>query len=158
MAGVRCVELGLDHDHGILYGGTLRPFDVGADGRCDCPHTGAWTPFFSFSLPWEDIEKRCQEAELKNAVDAAQRSLAMPHSEDVLATLLSVHLVGGTKDLVEHLHGATMRTEVVLSLIAQLRDSGYPGYTDECNSDAAVRSRMKELYDSRYCAGPLHSA
>ena len=104
----------------------------------------------------EDIEKRCQEPELKNAVDAAQRSLALPHSEDVLATLLNVfYIVGGTKDLVEHLEGATMRTEVVLSLIAQLRDSGYPGYTDECNSDAAVRSRMNELCESKYGVGPF---
>ncbi len=74
----------------------------------------------------------------------------MPHSEDVLATLLNVHIVGGTKELVEHLEGATMRTEVVLGLIAQLRDRVYPGYTEACNSDATARSRMHELYESKY--------
>ncbi len=47
--------------------------------------------------------------------------LALPHNEDVLAALLSVRIVGGTKDLVEHLEGATMRTEAVLSLIGELR-------------------------------------
>ncbi len=111
-------------------------------------HRRAETILASVSLG--RYREACQEAELKNAIDAAQRSLALPHSEDVLALLLNVHMVGGTKDLVEHLEGAAMRTEVVLSLSSQLRDSGYPGYTDECNSDAAaaVRSRVNELYES----------
>jgi hypothetical protein len=134
----------------IPYGHLMLESMEGATAR-----TQARGNLFSFTLPWEDIEKRCQEAELKNAINAAERSLTLPHSEDVLATLLNVHIVGGTKDLVEHLEGATMRTEVVLSLIAQLRKSGYPGYGDDCNSDAAVRGRMSDLYESKYGVGPF---
>ncbi len=39
-----------------------------------------------------------------------------------------------------------MRTGVVIALIAELRDSGYPGYRALFNSDAAVRARASELY------------
>ena len=39
-----------------------------------------------------------------------------------------------------------MRTAVVLALIAELRNSGYPGYRSKFNTDAAVRQRAEELY------------
>ena len=65
---------------------------------------------FSFSLPCEDIEARCKEANnnWSKATKAVQASIALPHTEEVLATLVNVHIVGGTKDLVEHLAGATI--------------------------------------------------
>ena len=39
-----------------------------------------------------------------------------------------------------------MRTAVVLALISELRDSGYPGYRGKFNTDAAVRQRAEDLY------------
>ena len=47
-----------------------------------------------------------------------------------MATLVNVHIVGGSADLVDQLEGATMRTAVVLDLIDALRKSGYPGYEE----------------------------
>ncbi len=81
---------------------------------------------FSFALPWEDIENRCREARAawSENLQAVKNTTCLPHSEEILATLVNVHIVGGTKDLVEHLAGATMRTEVVLGLSAELRLSG----------------------------------
>ena len=54
---------------------------------------------FSFAMPWEDIEKCCaaamantpslQRAELEQIRD----KLRLPHGEEVLASLLNVHIV-----------------------------------------------------------------
>ena len=54
---------------------------------------------FSFSMPWQDIEKCCAAA-IAN-VPALQRAelegiraqLRLPHSEEILASLLNVHVV-----------------------------------------------------------------
>ena len=107
---------------------------------------------FSFMLPWEDIERRCVEAQdsWETAIKASRKSLELPHSEEVLATLVNVHIVGGTIDLVKYLEGATMRIEVVMKLIDELRGSGYPGYMAEFNDAAAVKKRMEEMYGERY--------
>jgi hypothetical protein len=48
-----------------------------------------------------------------------------------------------------------MRTSVVFSLIADLRASGYPGYSSRWNSEAAVKQRMEELYIKKYGEGPF---
>ena len=103
---------------------------------------------FSFELPWEDVSARCKEAETAwyAAATAAKRSCALPHDEDVLATLVNVHIVGGSAEAVAELDGAAMRTEVVLALISELRESGYPGYRGKFNTDAAVRQRAQALY------------
>ena len=112
---------------------------------------------FSFSLPWEDIEERCQEAtrQWQDTCQHAKESITLPLGEDILAALVNVHIVGGSKDLVCHLEGATMRTDVVLALIAELRSSGYPGYAAPCNAEEAVRQRMKEMYVDKYGQGPF---
>ena len=69
----------------------------------------------------------------------------------MLSLLLNVHIVGGAKDLVEHLEGATMRPKVVECLIEDLRMSGYPGYeANGLNSRERVQQRMKELYEIPY--------
>ena len=69
----------------------------------------------------------------------------------MLSLLLSVHIVGGTKDLAEHLEGATMRPAVVERLIDDLRRSGYPGYeANGLNSQDRVQERMKQLYGIPY--------
>ena len=89
---------------------------------------------FSFILPWEDIERRCREAmETAHLIDRRTgrratvpdgSNIALPHDEALLATLVNIHVVGGHKDLGEHLKGATMRPAVVEALIAGLRASG----------------------------------
>ena len=68
---------------------------------------------FSFELPWEDVSARCKEADTAwyAAATAAKRSCALPHDEDVLATLVNVHIVGGSAEAVAELDGATLRTE-----------------------------------------------
>ena len=103
---------------------------------------------FSFELPWEDVAERCRDAQKqwKTARSAAYNSCRLPHDENVLATLVNVHIVGGSAEAVSELQGATMRTAVVLALISELRKSGYPGYRSEFNSEALVRERAKEIY------------
>ncbi len=125
------------------YGHLMEESMEGAQAR-----TYARGNLFSFSLPWEDIEKRCVEAD-KNwavAVEAAKRSVALPHDEDVLATLVNVHIVGGSKNLVEALQGAKMRTGKIQELIRELRNSGYRGYMAEANSEAEVEQRIQTLF------------
>ena len=132
------------------YGHLMREKMDGPEAR-----TMARGNLFSFSLPWEEIEARCKEASAnwERAVGDAGETMPLPHSEDVLAALVNVHIVGGTKDLVEHLAGATMRCDVVLWLIAQLRASGHPGYEAEINSEAHVHDRMQRLYRDPYGDG-----
>jgi len=125
------------------YGHLMLEEMEGAQAR-----TAARGSLFSFELPWDDVSKRCKEAETAwhTAAQAARQSCALPHDEDVLATLVNVHIVGGSVQTVTELEGATMRTAVVLALIAELRNSGYPGYRGKFNSDAAVRERCHALY------------
>ena len=112
---------------------------------------------FSFSMPWQDIE-RCCAAAIASAGEADRKQLqqwrdeqGVPHSEDVLALLVNVHIRGGSKDLATHLQGLTMRVGVVAQLIQILRSSGYPGYEEGgVNSETRVAQRLKERYTDVY--------
>ena len=112
---------------------------------------------FSFSMPWEDIERCCHQAVLHaNAVDQntlkrLQSELGVPHSEETLALLVNVHIVGGNKDLAIHLKGLTMRVKVLQELIEILRRSGYPGYEQHgVNAPGRVAQRLDERYTQKY--------
>ena len=112
---------------------------------------------FSFNMPWEDIEKCCQEA-TKNAASLPKATLAklqqefgLPHSEEKLALLVNVQIRGGSKDLTQHLSGLTMRVAIVQELINILRGTGYPGYElHGINAPEKVAQRIKEQYTNVY--------
>ena len=114
--------------------------------------TAARGNLFSFSLPWEDIEKRCIQASQNwsTAVQEAREYMTLPHREETLACLVNVHIVGGAKNMIEALEGAKMRTGPVLELISALRKTGYAGYAAEHNADHEVRARMKRMYSKKY--------
>ena len=108
-------------------------------------------------MPWEDIEKCCHQACLhadkvhKYRLKVLQDELGLPHSEDTLAMLINVHIVGGSKDLALHLSGLTLRIPVMQQLIDTMCDSGYPGYeNDGVNSRSRVAARLDERYGQRY--------
>ena len=112
---------------------------------------------FSFSMPWQDIEKCCAAAianagtEHKEELRKLQSELGIPHSEETLALLVSVHIRGGSKDLAQHLQGLTMRVAVVEELIRLLRASGHAGYEEGgVNGRAKVAARLKERYTDIY--------
>ncbi|MCS5671004.1 MAG: hypothetical protein NZ577_04010, partial [Vicinamibacterales bacterium] len=93
---------------------------------------------FSFQLPWDDIDQCCAK------VEEQSQSVLLPHDEDMLATLVHVHIIGGSKDLGEHLAGATLRLGVVREIIKAVRASGYKPYASY--EDAKVMERIQELY------------
>ena len=112
---------------------------------------------FSFSMPWEDIENFCHHAVThtdnihKSALQQIQNELGVPHSEETLALLVNVHIVGGNKDLALHLKGLTMRVHVLQRLVEILRANGYPGYDNRgVNSAAQVACRLDERYIQKY--------
>ena len=112
---------------------------------------------FSFGMPWEDIEKCCYQACLhaesphREQLRRLQNELGLSHSEETLALLVNVHIVGGSKDLAVHLSGLTMRVAVVQELIEVVRRSGYPGYEkDGINSPDRVAHRLSERYRNVY--------
>ena len=77
--------------------------------------------------------------------------MGLPHSEETLALLVHVHIVGGNKDLAVHLRGLTLRVRVVQELIEILRSSGYPGYESSgVNSPDRVASRLNSRYTEKY--------
>ena len=79
-----------------------------------------------------------------------QNELGIPHSEETLALLVNVHIVGGNKDLALHLKGLTMRVNVLQELIEILRKSGYPGYEqDGVNAPGRVAQRLEERYTQK---------
>ena len=94
--------------------------------------------------------KRCKEAETKwySAKKAFQQSFALPHDENVLATLGNIHIVRGSIETVKELEAATMRTQVVLDFISKLRGSGYPGYisTVEVTLGSTLVAQFKPQY------------
>ena len=104
-------------------------------------------------MPWEDIETCCHQAckhatgQTKQKLEQLREELGVPHTEETLALLVNVHIVGGNKDLAQHLSGLTMRVRVVQKLIDILRDSGYPGYDPKgINSPDKVAQRLSERY------------
>ena len=108
-------------------------------------------------MPWEDIERCCHLACLhaKQSLTAElrklQQELGVPHSEETLALQVNVHLVGGSKDLTQHLSGLTLRVRVVQRLIDILRASGYPGYEPNgVNVADKVARRLHERYTHVY--------
>ena len=112
---------------------------------------------FSFSMPWEDIERCCHQAVLhskghhREKLKKLEEELGLPHSEDTLALLVHVHIVGGNKDLAVHLKGLTMRVGVVQELIEILRGTGYPGYEKNgVNAPDKVASRLNSRYTEKY--------
>ena len=87
----------------------------------------------------------------KAELQKLQQELGVPHSEETLALLVNVHLVGGNKDLSEHLSGLTLRVGVVQRLIDILRASGWPGYEpDGINAADKVARRLHERYRQVY--------
>ena len=100
---------------------------------------------FSFSMPWEDIERCCREAsqhaEAMNPdrLKLLQENLGVPHSEETLAMLVNVHIVGGSKDLALHVKGLTLRIPVMQKLMEIMRDSGIPARRDETPFGSSAR-------------------
>ena len=65
--------------------------------------------------------------------------------------LVTVHIVGGSKDVALHLKGLTLRIPVMQRLIEIMRDSGYPGYDNNgLNSWERVAARFEERYSQKY--------
>ena len=84
--------------------------------------------------------------------------VAVPLSEDTLATLVQVHIIGGSKDLAKHLPGATMRANTVLELIELLRESGYVGYEETgLSCKERVRNRMRERMHMHCAPARMHA-
>ena len=80
--------------------------------------------------------------------ESFQQSFALPHNENVLATLGNIHIVRGSIETVTELEAATMRTQVVLDFISKLRGSGYPGYisTVEVTLGSTLVAQFKPQY------------
>ena len=97
MARVRRRIALLEYDFGILleppYGNLMLESMGGPQAR-----TYVRGNLCSFSMPWEDIGKCCQEAVLNMSATARaelqqiQDNFRLPHDEQLLATLLQVHI------------------------------------------------------------------
>ena len=92
------------------YGHLMNETVGNAQGR-----THVRCSFSSLNMPWVDTERCCRQAcqagktPRREKLQQYQDELGLPHSEDILALLVSVHISGGAKDLSAHLSGLTMR-------------------------------------------------
>ncbi len=106
-------------------------------------------------MPWEDVERCCRAAvENSDELKQLRQSLKLPHSEELLADLVNVHIVAGNKDLADHISGIKMKADNVARLIDILRSTGYSGYEDNgVNSKKAVEERLRKQYREKYGEG-----
>ena len=85
---------------------------------------------------------------MANFIPLVQGSTRMPlpHDGSILAILVRLHIVGGPGDVAKHLKEVHIRPHVVLCLLEELIDRGFPGY--EKYDKARVGQRLRELYGS----------
>ena len=160
MAGMCCSERLLVDLAGVLHGRNVRSPHASTDGGAQA-RTHVRGNLFSFVMPWEDIAKCCEQASAYQRSqqdrkkprhdDTISGGVAVPLTEDVLASLANVHIIGGSTDLAKHLPGVTMRANKDLELIDLLRESGYAGCEETgLNFRGEVCHRMRAMYENKY--------
>ena len=81
------------------------------------------------------------------------RAATLPRSEADLAHYVGICIVGGSKDLAQHLKGITLRVEVMRLLLIAMRNTGLDIYSaDSVNSPARMEARLRETYEQPYPA------
>jgi len=115
---------------------------------------------YSYPLAMEDMNRSIAEA-LQYAARAQEPAAAklarschgLPHSEETLALLVHVQIIGGSKDLAKHIKGVTLRLHVLEELLEVMRNTGYPGYgPGDVNSAELVAQRLQARYKDPYAS------
>ena len=116
------------------YGHLMLESMVGPPGR-----VAARGNAFSFLMPYEDILKQL-EAAMSNT-----SAVSLPHDGQVLACLIRVHIIGGSVDITKHLKDVHLRVPVVVALLHELIDRGFPGYVptnEECERMGRTQAQL----------------
>ena len=77
---------------------------------------------FSAPFDWHILGEQLREAE-KN-----EEYIVLPHTGEVLASIVRIHLSSGLVCMNKHLKHITVRRPVVVQLIRMFRDAGHPDY------------------------------
>ena len=106
---------------------------------------------FSFIMPWETICK-----DLAHKLKAKDFAF-LPHDEECLSYMLSVHLKVAGRDFHEHLRQVHLRPFVLVLLLWDLIQRGYQIY-DESREPGTLRKFVEEAVEARYPEQEAHIA
>ena len=106
---------------------------------------------FSFIMPWETICK-----DLAHKLKAKDFAF-LPHDEECLSYMLSVHLKVAGRDFHEHLKQVHLRPFVLVLLLWDLIQRGYQIY-DESREPGTLRKFVEEAVEARYPEQEAHIA
>ena len=80
-------------------------------------------------------------------MDNADNLISLPHSGEVLASMVKLHISSGLVSLNKHIKHATVRRNVVVQLIRMFRDAGHPDYQKVDLEDVGRRARALTTRD-----------
>ena len=104
---------------------------------------------FSFIMPWEQVVR-----DLLGKVTNKDLKL-LPHDEECLTYMLSVHLKVAGRDFHQHLKQVHLRPFVLVLLLCDLIDRGHPVF-DHSLSAQVLKAAVKQQVEARYPETEAH--
>jgi len=95
---------------------------------------------FTAPFDWHDMRKQLRRLEKDETL------ISLPHSGEILATMVKLQIYSGLVCLNKHIKHATVRRNVVVQLIRMFKDSGHPDYQHPKMRDVAFKAQ--ELADT----------
>lgn len=106
--------------------------------RCT-KRTHEWLSKVRCSQPpfdWNHMHEQLQRMEQEESI------ISLPHSGEVLATMVKLQMHSGLVSLNKHIKHVTVRRNNVVQLIRMFRDSGHPDYQHSCMDGVARKAKL----------------
>ena len=90
---------------------------------------------FTAPFDWKHMQEQFQRLEQEDTL------ISLPHSGEVLASMVKLQISSGLVCLNKHIKHATVRRNVVVQLIRMFKDSGHPDYQHLHMPDVEVKAQ-----------------
>ena len=90
---------------------------------------------FTAPFDWKHMQEQFQRLEQEDTL------ISLPHSGEVLASMVKLQISSGLVCLSKHIKHATVRRNVVVQLIRMFKDSGHPDYQHLHMPDVEVKAQ-----------------
>ena len=90
---------------------------------------------FTAPFDWKHMQEQFQRLEQEDTL------ISLPHSGEVLASMVKLQISSGVVCLNNHIKHATVRRNVVVQLIRMFKDSGHPDYQHLHMPDVEVKAQ-----------------
>ena len=91
---------------------------------------------FTAPFDWNHMHEQLQRMEQEGSL------ISLPHSGELLATMVKLQISSGLVSLNKHIKHVTVRRNIVVQLIRMFRDSGHPDYQRLCMDDVARKAKL----------------